>query len=130
MSSADYNNFSSGSAACSYGSLGDYSANYNIVGGGPAFQGKVTSGSYIVPSFSSISYDSLTAAAPSCSGYSDIMAAYGADAGSCQTTYRTSICGGSNMLPGPTEPPTMPPTEAPTESPIAAQMRRQMAMRR
>jgi hypothetical protein len=128
MSSADYNNTSQ-SPACAYGNLGNYSANYNMVNG-PAFQGKVTSGSYIVPNFGGISYDSLTSAAPSCSGYSDIMGAYGADAGSCQTTYRTSICGGGNMLPGPTDAPTEAPTMAPTDSPIAAQMRRMQMGRR
>lgn len=89
--SNDYVNHASSSAACAYADLGTYNSNYSSVG--VPFQGKVTSGAYIVPTWSPITYDSLTARVPSCSGYSDIMTAYGADAGSCNTTYRTSVCG-------------------------------------
>jgi hypothetical protein len=93
--SGDYTNHASSSASCAYAALGQYNADYSM--NGPAFQGKVTSGAYVVPTYSAISYDSLTSKVPSCSGYSDIMTAYGADAGNCQTTYRTSLCGGAQM---------------------------------
>lgn len=87
----DYNNFASGGASCAYANLGGYNDGYSM---NIAPQGKVTSGAYIVPTWSPISYDSLTSAVPSCSGYANIESAYGADAASCQTTYRTSLCGG------------------------------------
>ena len=86
----DYNNNLSSSGSCHYGQLGDYTAGYSM---NIPPQGKVTSGKYIVPVFSPISYDSLTAKIPSCSGYPSIVDAYGADAAKCQTTYRTSLCG-------------------------------------
>jgi hypothetical protein len=86
----DYNNYMSGGAACSYAALGNYTADYSL---NLAPQGKVISGAYIVPTWSPITYDSLSSPAPSCSGYSDITQAYGKGAGSCQTTYRTSLCG-------------------------------------
>lgn len=89
--SGDYNNFSAGGASCSYANLGSYNDGYSM---NIAPQGKVTSGAYIVPTWSPISYDSLTSSVPSCSGYANIESAYGADAASCQTTYRTSLCGG------------------------------------
>ncbi len=92
---ADYNNYASSSGSCAYAALGAYNAEYSMMG--PAFQGRVTSGAYVVPTYSPISYDSLTATVPSCSGYSNIMSAYGDSAASCNTTYRTSLCGGSQM---------------------------------
>ena len=88
--SGDFNNYAAGGSSCSYASLGAYNSEYSL---GVAPQGKVITGQYIVPTWSPISYDSLTARVPSCSGYADITNAYGKDAGSCQTTYRTSLCG-------------------------------------
>ncbi len=93
--SSDYVNHASSSSSCAYAALGQYNAEYSM--NGPAFQGRVTSGNYVVPTWSAISYDSLTAKVPSCSGYSDIMSAYGQDSGSCNTVYRTSLCGGAQM---------------------------------
>lgn len=96
MSNSDYNNFTSG-PSCSYANLGNYNDGYSMQ---VAPQGKVISGGYVVPTWSPISYDSLTMGVGTCSGYANIMDAYGASAGSCQTTYRTSVCGGSNMMAG------------------------------
>lgn len=89
-SSSDYVNYASGGASCNYGQLGNYTDGYSM---NIPPQGKVTSGAYIVPVFSPISYESLTAKVPSCSGYPSIINAYGDDAERCQTTYRTSLCG-------------------------------------
>jgi len=89
--SSEYVNYSSGSSACSYAPLGQYNGDYSM---GVPFQGKVTNGSYVVPTWGGISYDALTNKVPSCSGYFDVNSAYGSDAGNCQTTYRTSLCGG------------------------------------
>lgn len=90
---SDYFKPASGAPSCSYANLGGYNDGYSM---SIAPQGKVTSGMFLVPSFSPITYDSLTAKAPNCTGYFDINQAYGKDAASCQTTYRTSLCGSSN----------------------------------
>lgn len=93
--SGDFNNYASGGASCAYAPLSQYSGEYSM---GVPFQGKVTSGAYVVPTWGAISYDSLTSKVPSCSGYSDINSAYGANAGNCNTTYRTSLCGGGSQM--------------------------------
>lgn len=88
--SGDYNNSMSGGPSCSYANLGGYNDGYSM---NVAPMGKVTAGAYIVPTWSPISYESLTNKVPSRSGYSDIGQAYGENAGSCQSTYRSSLCG-------------------------------------
>lgn len=92
MSSFDYNNSTSGSRNM-YASLNNYSSGYAM--DIPA-QGKVVSGQYIVPTYDAIGYESLTAKVPNPSGYSDINTAYGKDAATCQTNYRTSLCAGAS----------------------------------
>lgn len=91
---SEYNNSMSSGASCAYANLGNYNDGYSM---NVAAQGRVVSGMYAVPAWDPISYDSLTNKVPSCSGYSDINQAYGQDAGNCQTTYRTSVCGGSKQ---------------------------------
>lgn len=92
MASFDYNNSTSGSRNM-YASLNNYSSNYSM---DVPPQGKVISGQYIVPTYDAIGYESLTARVPNPSGYSDINTAYGKDAATCQTNYRTSLCGGAS----------------------------------
>lgn len=92
MASFDYNNSTSGSRNM-YASLNNYSSNYSM---DVPPQGKVVSGQYIVPTYDAIGYESLTAKVPNPSGYSDINTAYGKDAATCQTNYRTSLCGGAS----------------------------------
>ena len=89
--SSDYVNYSAGSSACSYAPLGNYTGDYSL---GVPFQGKISNSKYIVPSWNAIGYNDLTNKVPNCSGYFDVNSAYGANAGNCQTTYRTSLCGG------------------------------------
>lgn len=89
--SSDYVNYAAGSSACSYAPLGKYTGDYSM---GVPFQGKLSNGNYIVPTWSAIGYDDLTNKVPNCSGYFDVNSAYGSGAGNCQTTYRTSLCGG------------------------------------
>lgn len=89
---SEYSNQLAGGAACNYSQLSTYTAPYDM---SVMPQGKVSSGVYIVPQFAAISYDSLTSAVPSCSGYSNIDSAYGAGAGNCNTQYTTSLCGGA-----------------------------------
>jgi len=92
---SEYTNTTSSMApSCAYADLGNYSADYSM---DVPPQGKVSSGAYIVPTWSPISYDSLTSKVPSCSGYGSIQSAYGSDASRCQTTYRTSLCGGGSL---------------------------------
>lgn len=93
--SSDYNNYSSGAAACNYAPLGQYNDGYNM---GVPPQGRATKGVYITPVWGGIGYDALINKVPNCSGYFDINSAYGANAGNCQTTYRTSLCGGGSNL--------------------------------
>jgi hypothetical protein len=89
----DSTNYTSGYPACDYTKLGTYTDGYSLHGVLP--QGKVSSGSYIVPVFSAISYDSLQSKSGSCSGYQDITNAYGETASMCNTTYKTSLCSNS-----------------------------------
>jgi len=86
----DYNNYSSGGASCNYAALGNYNDGYSM---NVRPVGKQSQGSYIVPTWDPISYNSLTGKVPGCSGYYNINNAYGKNAGNCQTTYRTSLCG-------------------------------------
>ena len=88
---SEYSGANQGGSSCNYSALGSYQAGYSM---DVQPQGKVVTGQYIVPTWDAISYDSLTAKVPSCSGYNNIDSAYGAGAGSCQTTYTTSLCGG------------------------------------
>ena len=80
----------SNNAPCNYSALGSYNNGYSMA---VPVQGKQVQGTYIVPTWAPISYDSLSSGG-TCSGYNSIGAAYGQDAGNCQTTYRTSLCGG------------------------------------
>lgn len=89
--SAEYNNYITG-ASHNYATLSNYNKGYSM---NIAPQGKVTAGAYIVPTWTPISYDSLSSDVPTFSGYPGIKHAYaGAGDGKCQTTYRTSLCGG------------------------------------
>jgi hypothetical protein len=92
MASSDYNNSTSGFRN-TYASLNNYSSGYSM---DVPPQGKLITGQYIVPTYDAIGYESLTAKVPNPSGYSDINAAYGKDAATCQTNYRTSLCGGAS----------------------------------
>ena len=87
---SEYNNYTTGGPSCSYADLANYNAGYSM---NIAPQGKVISGKYIVPTWSAISYKSLENDVPTGSGYFNVTSAYGSDAGNCQTTYRTSLCG-------------------------------------
>lgn len=96
MSNHEYNNHMTGKS-CQYSTLANYTASYSM---NVAPQGKVTSGVYIVPTWSPIGYEDLTGnGVSSCAGYPGINDAY-QGAGSCQTTYRASYCsGGVKPLP-------------------------------
>lgn len=85
----EYNNSANG-ASCNYANLGAYNQGYSMQ---IAPVGRTTQGSYIVPQWNAISYDSLTGDIPTCSGFATIESAYGTGAGNCQTTYRTTLCG-------------------------------------
>ena len=80
-----------GGPSCSYARL----SNYNNGSQGlhpPVPRGTVT-GQYIVPSFHSPGYNTLMHdAAPSCSGYFNIDAAYGSNAGNCNQKYMSKLC--------------------------------------
>jgi hypothetical protein len=88
---SEYNNSTASGSSCSYASLDSYNAGYSM---SVSPTGKPTSGVYIVPTYSPITTDSLVGAG-SCTGYPNINQAYGAGAAKCQTTYRSSLCGGN-----------------------------------
>ena len=54
----------------------------------------VTAGSFVVPNYPPIGYDSLTSGGNGCNPYFNIEQAYGAGSGSCSTTYSTRLCSG------------------------------------
>ena len=88
----DYYGSNSGGAPCQYASLGTYTSNYE---GGTESQAKITMGKAIVPQWGAMSsYDSMAASTPNCIGYDNIETAYGRAGGNCQTTYRSTLCGG------------------------------------
>ena len=80
------------SPACTYSNL----QNYNGYGAStsPPVPASTVRGSYIVPAYGTIGYDTLThgSSMPSCSGYFNIQNAYGSDAGDCNTQYTQSSC--------------------------------------
>ena len=83
----DYNT----SPSCQYSTLSTYNGT-SFLGNSPPVPATTVTGIYVVPQFGTIGYDSLTSANPSCSGYRNIMTAYGADASSCNQKYSTKPC--------------------------------------
>ena len=92
MSSSDYNNSSTNSRTM-YANLNNYTNGYLM---DVPVQGKSITGQYIVPTYDAIGYDSLTFPVQHFSGYADINTAYGQGAATCQTSYRTSLCGAAS----------------------------------
>jgi hypothetical protein len=92
MSNEYNNNTSSSNNGAPYNSLGTYTQGYSM---GVSAGGNPTTGSYVVPVFGSISYNSLSGSGSS-SGYGSITSGYGNGAGQCQQTYTTSMCNASN----------------------------------
>ena len=78
------------SAPCSYTSL----SSYNAPGSGlqvPIPRG-TAAGSYIVPSFSGPSYNTLLYEGPGCAGYPTINNAYRTVGGACDQQYVVKTC--------------------------------------
>ena len=83
------------------GVYGSYNllSNYNGVPtgalGSPYVPPTTVTGSYIVPCYSPITYDSLThGSVPTYAGYFDITQAYGPSANNCNTKYVQRLCSG------------------------------------
>ena len=83
-----------GSRSCSYQTLAGNCGNNTMAALAPG----TTSGTFIVPSYGAIGYDTLNHGrkVPGCGTYFNIMDAYGAGAANCQTSYTTRLCGGGN----------------------------------
>lgn len=107
---AEYYDSSVGGCGSSYVTLGHYNGTMAGSLSSPPISPTVTSGTYVVPSYSPSSGPlSLTAqcmkqpdgtclynpAASSGSGYGSITWAYGAGAGNCGTQYSSLSCGGT-----------------------------------
>ena len=86
--------FEDAGPACGYASL----ANYNSSGPKGLRRNTGLSGAMIVPSYTSIGYDALTAKKGqySCNGFFNIQNAYGANSNSCNQRYLSKSCGGLN----------------------------------
>jgi hypothetical protein len=88
---SEYYNSSVNGLSCSYATLAHY--NNGSAGMRPPVPATTVSGKYIVPTWSAPGYNTLMHNdVPSCSGYFNIQAAYGKDAGSCSTKYVTKLC--------------------------------------
>lgn len=89
---SEYTGSSVKNSSCAYAQL----CSYNQGGKMAPVNPKQTSGVYVVPSYGAIGYNALThgQGVPGCGGYFNIKSAYGAGAGSCNTTYTTKLCGG------------------------------------
>jgi len=93
MSRGEYSSPTVASGGCSYNTLCNYSGANSTMAPVPAGTIK---GVYVTPNYSAPGYDTLTHGnSASCFKYFNIQSAYGAGAGSCNTTYTTRLCGGS-----------------------------------
>jgi hypothetical protein len=79
------------SPSCQYSTLSTYNGT-SFLGNTPPVPSTTVSGVYIVPSYGSIGYDALTSGVPSCSGYRNIVTAYGANASTCNQQYSQKPC--------------------------------------
>lgn len=80
-----------GGSACNYASLAHY--NNGSKGMQPPVPRGTTIGSYIVPVYGAPGYGTLMhGAAPSCSGYFGIDAAYQSKGGNCNQQYVRKMC--------------------------------------
>jgi len=81
-----------GRAACNYNTLSCYQGSNSTM---PPLRAGTTSGVYLTPNYRAIGYNALThGKPPGCQSHFSITNAYGAGAGSCNTTYTTRLCGG------------------------------------
>ena len=95
----EYSKSMVGGPACGYAPLGCMLTSNSTMA--PLRPG-TTSGVYSTPNYRAIGYDALTYGGASCTSHPNIMNAYGAGAGSCNTTYTNRLCGGCNV-PGGTQ---------------------------
>lgn len=85
-------------SACSFATLGNYNNsnpnnNNGMMNQVPAQMNTIkTSGVYIVPDYSAPGYDALTKGGSSCSGFLNILDAYGPNANKCSQKYLMKLC--------------------------------------
>lgn len=84
--------------SCAYSTLGNMNKNRTM--GLPhsrrmnaTAQAHMAQGVQVIPDFGSIGYNGLSLPEPSCSGYANIMTAYGANSGNCVTATMRRPCG-------------------------------------
>ena len=96
---AEYNNSTVGSTPCSYATLGNYTGEHRLhqstLNNASAASTQGSQGHYVVPAYGGISYDTLMhgESGGSCSGYFNVMNAYGRGAANCNQKYMRSPCG-------------------------------------
>jgi hypothetical protein len=89
---SDYNNSVVGGSGCAYAKLATY--NNGSVGMSPPVPRETVIGSQVVPVWQPPTYNTLMHGdtPQSCSGYFNIINAYGQTADNCQTTYVKRMC--------------------------------------
>ena len=113
----------------SYNLLSNYNGKVEGAMGAPYLPPTTVVGSYIVPCYQPITYDSLThGMAPTYAGYFNITDGYGKGANNCNTKFVSRLCSGTVNCGGEQPPmnPTMrpmAPTMAPTMRPMRPTMR-------
>ena len=85
-----YNN----NSACSFATLSNYNSRSNgsMNKVGEQMNTVDTSGVYIVPNYGAPGYDTLASGTGGCSGYRNIVSAYGEGANKCSQEYLKKIC--------------------------------------
>jgi hypothetical protein len=81
-------------SACTYNSLDQYFGDRSVLAPLPETSMN-NSGSYLIPNYKPITYDTLInrpGMTPNCSGYYNIGSAYGADADNCSTQFEKRKC--------------------------------------
>ena len=85
------NNIHINSPSCSYSSLQTYNGR-SMQGARPPVPATSVSGVQVVPVYGGIGYDTLTSPEQSCSGYRNIMTAYGMNSSVCNQQYSARTC--------------------------------------
>lgn len=87
--SAEFNNSCASGNGCSYSKLGNYNGPSSSSLGVPTPRGTV-SGTYVVPVYSAIGYNSLVHSSSTCGNHTTIDKAYGSS--TCNQQYVKKLC--------------------------------------
>jgi hypothetical protein len=88
---SEYSNSIVGNYGCTYKSLCGLGCNTQA-----SVSLNAPNSQLIIPNYSAVGYNTLSAKVPSCTSYSNIENAYGSGAGGCNTSYATRLCSGAS----------------------------------